>query len=238
MAFDSGDDNSSETNETTETTDNTGNVESEYNMESSPSTDKGTELVSSPDVGITGKNSELIKSNPDSSLTKGTELCESIENTENVTYSRTNEKGETLESAPTLRDESFAKKDEKGEMVLDRNGNPIPDYDGQAPNNGFVESPEELERNGKCDLSKGSIVVRYGSERGSFVTDLGTSYSKLSLPYDKDSIEYHEYRVNTEISCLKGTVAPAFGEEGGGIQYMTNESISELVESGALVRVR
>lgn len=238
MAFDSGDDNGSETNETTETTDSTESVESEGNIESSPSGDKGTELVSNPDAGITGKGSELVEGNPNSSPTKSTELCESGEKVESVPYSRTNEKGENLEGTPTLRDESYVKKDEKGATLLDPNGNPIPDYEGQAPNNGFKESPEELEKNGSYNLSKGSTVVRYGSERGSFVTDPGTPYSKLSLPYDKDSVEYHEYRVNSEIPCTKGTVAPAFGEKGGGVQYMTNESIGELIESGALTRVR
>lgn len=235
MAFDTGDDNGSETNESTETTDNTESVDSEVSVESG---DKGTELVSNPESGLTGKGTELVEGNPSPSPSKGAELCESNEKTESIPYSRSNEKGEVLEGAPTLRDEAFAVKDEKGNPQLDRNGNPIPDYAGQAPNNGFKESPEELQKNGSHTLTKGSTIVRYGSERGSFVTDTGTPYSSLSLPYDENSVEYHEYTVNSDIACTKGTVAPAFGEKGGGVQYMTNESIGELVKSGALTRTR
>ena len=56
MAFDTGDDNGSETNERTETTDNTESVDSEVSVESG---DKGTELVSNLESGLTGKSTEL-----------------------------------------------------------------------------------------------------------------------------------------------------------------------------------
>lgn len=237
MAFEDGDDNGSDVVDTTETSDNSESVEVESNVESISTVDKGTELVSSPESNIYDKSSELVESNVNSNISKSTELCNTVEK-ENAAYIQTNEKGEKLEGPPILSDESFAKKDEKGNPILDGNGNPIPDYEGQAPNNGFKESPEELEKSGNYTLSKGTTVVRYGSERGSFVTDPGTPYSKLSLPYDENSVEYHEYTVNCDIACTKGTVAPAFGQEGGGVQYMTNETISDLIESGALTRIR
>lgn len=229
MGFDAGNDSGSGTNESSE------NVDSQVSIESS---DKGEELVSNSELNLEGKETELVESSPSPSLSKKAELCESNESVESVSYTRVNDKGEALEGAPVLRDESFAIKGKNGNPQLDRNGNAIPDYARQAPNNGFKESPEELEKNGSHTLTKGTIIVRYGSERGSFVTDPGTSYSDLSLPYDKNSVEYHEYMVNSDIACTKGTVAPAFGKKGGGVQYMTNESIGELVKSKALIRKR
>ena len=251
MSFDSGDDNSYEGNDITDTTDTTSvtdATDAAYTPEAgdikdnaginSADTDKSIELVSSVKSDINEKSSELVESNEATVLSKSTELCESVDRAEEVAYTKTNENGEKLEGTPTLRDETFAKRDENGEILLDRNGNPVPDFAGQAPNNGFKESPEELEKSGSYTLSKGLTVVRYGSERGYFVTDPGTPYSSLSLPYDKNSIEYHKYIINSDIACTKGTVAPAFGEKGGGVQYMTNDSISDLIELGVLTRKR
>lgn len=85
MAFDTGDDNGSETNKSTETTDNNESVDSEVSVESG---DKGTDLVSNPESGLTGKDTELVEGNPIPSPSKSTELCESNEKKDNVSYSK------------------------------------------------------------------------------------------------------------------------------------------------------
>ena len=60
----------------------------------------------------------------------------------------------------------------------------------------------------------------------------------LSLPYDEDSVPYHEYVVmkDCEIECIvdKGTVAPGFKSVGGGVQYKHYYRINESLERGLL----
>ena len=77
-------------------------------------------------------------------------------------------------------------------------------------------------------LMPGLIIARYGSEFGQNGTDKGTEHSKLSLPYDPKSQEYHEYRVISPVSCKKGIVAENFGKEGKGTQYYFLKSFVEM----------
>lgn len=83
-------------------------------------------------------------------------------------------------------------------------------------------------------LRKGKVIVRYGSPNGTFTTDKGTEYSTLSLPYVKESIEYHEYVVVEDCVVEKGVVAEGFDSKGGGIQYHHLESIRSLLKKGVL----
>ena len=87
-------------------------------------------------------------------------------------------------------------------------------------------------------IPNGSIICRYGNPSGMFTTIKGTAYEELSLPYIKETIEYHEYKVTADLSvkCIvtKGVVAPKFSSLGGGIQFMHKQMISLECEDGFL----
>lgn len=87
-------------------------------------------------------------------------------------------------------------------------------------------------------IPKGTIICRYGFSGGYFTTTKGTEYELLGLPYVKESIEYHEYRVSEDLSVdcyvTKGKVAPKFLSCGGAIQFMHRQSIMLECEDGYL----
>lgn len=90
-------------------------------------------------------------------------------------------------------------------------------------------------------LTPKTIIIRYGPERGSYTAPKGTAYENLSLPYTKDTVEYHEYMVlqNTVVECLveEGIVAPGFSSAGGGIQYLHDAPIYQLIRNKTLERL-
>lgn len=87
-------------------------------------------------------------------------------------------------------------------------------------------------------IPKGTIICRYGFPGGIFTTIKGTSYDSLGLPYLKETIEYHEYRVSNDMSvhCYvdKGIVAPKFNSIGGAVQFMHKQPIRLECEDGYL----
>lgn len=87
-------------------------------------------------------------------------------------------------------------------------------------------------------IPKGTIICRYGFPGGFFTTTQETKYETLGLPYLKETIEYHEYKVSEDIcvECYvtKGIVAPKFSSAGGGIQFMHKQPIFLECEDGYL----
>lgn len=87
-------------------------------------------------------------------------------------------------------------------------------------------------------LPAGTIICRYGFPGGRFTSIKGALYETLGLPYVKETIEYHEYRVvnNLNVDCyvVKGIVAPKFMSNGGAIQFMHKQSITLECEDGYL----
>ena len=87
-------------------------------------------------------------------------------------------------------------------------------------------------------LPKGSMICRYGFMGGLFTTTKGTEYEKLGLPYKKETIEYHEFKVTEDLSvdCYvwKGVVAPKFSSSGGAIQFMHKQPVRLECEDGYL----
>ena len=91
-------------------------------------------------------------------------------------------------------------------------------------------------------LPRGTEIIRYGGEMGYYSTPAETQYEELSLPYIKETVEYHRYRVNAKylvLTCVveKGRVAPGFGSPGGAVQYLHPISILESVNRHFLVRI-
>lgn len=107
-------------------------------------------------------------------------------------------------------------------------------------------------------LGKGTVLVRYGSERGHFTAPYGTAFQQLGLPYLQDTVEFHKYTVLKElcVTCIEiadaqeqqrilevksgkrppdveyaveGVTAPAFGSAGGAIQYYHDSSIKKML---------
>ena len=91
-------------------------------------------------------------------------------------------------------------------------------------------------------LPKGTMLCRYGRDRGRFTADLGTPYEKLGLPYDPKTIQYHQYEVTADgiaVKCVvvAGHVAPAFDSMGGAVQYMHPAPIMEEIRKKKLKEV-
>lgn len=87
-------------------------------------------------------------------------------------------------------------------------------------------------------IPKGTMLCRYGFEGGIFTTLKGSTYENLGLPYVKETIEYHEYKVteDLEVDCyvVKGVVAPKFLSNGGAIQFKHKQEIFLECEDGYL----
>lgn len=86
-------------------------------------------------------------------------------------------------------------------------------------------------------LQPGDVIVRYGSERGRYATLPGTDFSELSLPYDPNTIEYHEYRVVKPISCESGKAAKNFDQKGLGQQQLFADTFSDMIRNETIVRI-
>ncbi|MDX3775556.1 glycohydrolase toxin TNT-related protein [Chromatiaceae bacterium AAb-1] len=86
-------------------------------------------------------------------------------------------------------------------------------------------------------LRPGQVVDRYGLEGGHFVSPAGTPFGQRSLPGDARNLPYTQYRVLRPIHVREGVVAPAFGQFGGGTQYILPLRVRTLVERGYLERV-
>lgn len=119
----------------------------------------------------------------------------------------------------------------KGKKGEDRfysdDGKPI-----YPPNNGAIGKEE------KTTLPKGTVVSRYGSNRGKYTSPDGTSLGERSLDkktrYDN---ELHRFKLTEEIECIEGVVAPWFDQVGKGIQYKFSESIEQLIKEGVLIEI-
>lgn len=99
------------------------------------------------------------------------------------------------------------------------------DYLKYALDDGFVAGTKHIET-----LDTGVLIDRYGGPGGDFTAPKGTPYKMRSLPYYKNQNVYHIYRVIKPIENVEaGTIAPAFGEPGGGIQYKLPAPIEKLL---------
>lgn len=115
------------------------------------------------------------------------------------------------------------------------NGNPNWDLLQDADSKGFYKKARYS--NGKHTkmtvLPVNSLLIRYGDVAGRFVADDGTPYEKLSLPYKKETVEFHRYRVIRPFSVEEGYVAPGFDNNDCNelaIQYFSEKSINDLID--------
>lgn len=137
-----------------------------------------------------------------------------------------NDKGEPISGHKQLLREEY------GTGSYDANGEPVINWDllSHADKDGF--DLRNIETNNKhtieVELPFGTIIIRYGNKAGRFSAPKGTRYEELSLPYQKDTVEYNEYKViadKIKVGCIveKGIVAPGFGSEGRHTIYASDE---------------
>ncbi len=154
---------------------------------------------------------------------------------------RYNYLGEELgDGKPQFISENFSKTTPEGKIVPNWKCN-----DGKTVDkDGFDRT--NIESNGEyiedVVLPKGTMLCRYGNENGNSTTLVNTPYEKLGLPYKKETVEYHEYKVMADgvtVKCIvtKGRVAPMFNSKGGAIQFLHKQSILAEVNSGKLKEV-
>jgi hypothetical protein len=110
---------------------------------------------------------------------------------------------------------------EAGEGV----GNAVEPLYDQAPYDGFLGGYSTDQT-----LEPGEVIDRYGNENGRFFSPEGTPLEARSLPPGQGP--YNSYEVLKSFSVKGGIAAPAFGESGLGVQYMSSQSVSELIDAG------
>lgn len=93
----------------------------------------------------------------------------------------------------------------------------------------------------KVTLREGQLVDLFGSGRGNFLAPAGTPYAKRAIPpsnldtYDKaHPFSYHLYRVTEPFTVDAGPIRPWFGQPGLGLQYVTKDSIPDLITADKL----
>ena len=152
-----------------------------------------------------------------------------------------NYKGDNISGPKVLE------KPEYGTGRHNKNGEPEVNWDylsEYADNDGFDIRNDE--GNGEYKifvaLPKGTKIIRYGHEEGSFTAPVGTPYENLALPYVKETVEYNEYKViadqvTVECKVCKGKVAPGFSSDGGAIQYKHPITIRASIKERILERI-
>lgn len=137
-----------------------------------------------------------------------------------------NDKGETVDDVPLYRDGQYLDYNDPEYLSTGKHHANWPDGEGYEGNPAEVVLPTN------------TIIARYGSEHGHYATDVGTTPAELSLPYDTDTQEYHEYRICSDVACRSGKISPAFDMPGGGTQYTFGKSFAEMINDGTIVKIK
>jgi RHS repeat-associated protein len=93
---------------------------------------------------------------------------------------------------------------------------------------GAVQGTQKL-----TTLKPGTQLDRYGSLSGKYLTDAGTSVSKLALP-PRNTLVKTSLQVMKPLKVISGQIAQNFGGPGGGMQYVTRYGVDELIKKGFL----
>lgn len=119
------------------------------------------------------------------------------------------------------------------------------------PASGFVTAPDGSQLEYKITLQPGTLLDRYGSVYGQFVSPAGTPFAERALPpASLDTVQpayqgkvpppvncnYHEYRVDKPVAVEAGPTAPWFGQPGYGMQYQltSGATVGSLLNDGSL----
>ncbi|MDQ0362149.1 TNT domain-containing protein [Breznakia pachnodae] len=102
-----------------------------------------------------------------------------------------------------------------------------PGTNGDVNLYGFINGQYEIET-----LQTGKIIDRYGSRDGYYLSPEGTPYESRALAPFMDGQPYARYEVIVPFDVKSGTVAPWFNQKGGGIQFLTDYTVNELIDLG------
>jgi Tuberculosis necrotizing toxin len=111
--------------------------------------------------------------------------------------------------------------------------------------NGFALSTAGAPIAANTTLERGTLLDRFGSEYGTFMSPAGAPYAQRALPpTNLDAApgsaypyNYHVYEVLRPFIVLAGPIAPWFGQMGMGVQFQLTVSVGTLVDQGILGRV-
>ncbi|WP_313896352.1 TNT domain-containing protein [Streptomyces sp. YIM 98790] len=121
------------------------------------------------------------------------------------------------------------------------------------PNDGFAEINGHVDKY-PMRLERGSVIDRFGSERGRFLAPAGTLFKERSLPPQSLNTrdpevpcDYRQYEVLRPFTVWAGTTAAWFEQPGGGQQFMLDArfmsedferiDVAWLIAAGYLKRV-
>lgn len=102
------------------------------------------------------------------------------------------------------------------------------------PNNGFHNGFQK----GTIKASDQLVMDRFGHPGGKFTSPLGESYTSRALPPGTQHVEYHVYKVESDLEAEIGFATPWFDEAGGAVQYRLSERIADLIFDGVLTEVK
>ena len=95
-------------------------------------------------------------------------------------------------------------------------------------NNGFVGAVQ------RTFLMPGEQISRYGSTAGKFFSPANTSLPMRALPPNANTNMLNLYTILKPFEVQAGTIAPAFGQPGLGIQYVSPVSAETLLKWGII----
>ncbi|HDL8308405.1 TPA: glycohydrolase toxin TNT-related protein [Yersinia enterocolitica] len=118
-------------------------------------------------------------------------------------------------------------------------------YDQFKNANGGWDWPKNLGFEGdpvKTTIPVGTRLDRYGEPNGSFLAPKGTPYEQRALAPGAKAEKYYEYEVIKPLPAIRGEIAPAFGQLGGGVQILPNMqervNVDWLVKNGYLREIK
>lgn len=114
--------------------------------------------------------------------------------------------------------------------------------------NGFQLNTAGQAINGTMVIQNGTLVDRFGSEYGSYISAADAPYSQRALPPSNLDTSpsspdypynYHLYQIIQPLTVLGGPIAPWFGQPGLGTQFYTGSvgNVLTLIANGYLARV-
>lgn len=101
-------------------------------------------------------------------------------------------------------------------------------YETLAPNGGRLGGFTTTER-----LQKGTLIDRFGSNTGRFVSPAGTPFSKRGLMPETALERFQTFEVLQPLSVEGSIASPAFGG-GLGVQYRLPDTVQELIDARIL----
>ncbi|MDO6409913.1 glycohydrolase toxin TNT-related protein [Pantoea phytobeneficialis] len=117
-------------------------------------------------------------------------------------------------------------------------------YDRFKNADGGWDWPKNLDFSGepvKTTIPVGTTLDRYGDSNGSFLAPKDTPYEQCALAPGSQANGYHEYEVIKPLPAIQGTIAPAFGQVGGGTQILPNMTervnVQWLIDNGYLKEI-